>query len=99
MPAYAIVCYRTIRDPAKLREYSKLAGPTLRSFGAVPRAANTPGINLEGAETSNVVVLEFPDLDTARAWYESPAYQEAAAIRREAADADFLLVEGLPIRP
>lgn len=96
MPAYAIVCYRTIRDPAKLREYGKLAGPTLRDFGAVPRAANAPGVVLEGAAAPNVVILEFPDLDTARAWYASPAYQRAAAIRREAADADFLLVEGLP---
>ena len=98
MPAYAIVCYRTIKDPAKLREYGKLAQQTLREHGAIPKVANMAGIALEGAQAPNVVVLEFPNIEAARNWYHSPAYQEAAAIRKEAADVDFLLVEGMPAR-
>ena len=99
MAAYAIVCYRSIKDSAKLREYGKLARSTLQEFGAIPRVANVPGIALEGAAAANVVVLEFRDLETARAWYQSPGYQAAAVIRREAAEADFLLVEGLAGEP
>ena len=82
-----------------LREYGKLAFPTLKAFGAIPRVANVAGIALEGVAAPNVVVLEFKDLETAQAWYDSPEYREARDVRRDAADADFLLVNGVPSPP
>ena len=41
------------------------------------------------------VVIEFPSLEQARAWYHGDGYQRLAAIRREASTADFVLVEGV----
>ena len=41
------------------------------------------------------VVIEFPSIEDARAWYHGDAYQELAKIRREASSADFVLVEGV----
>ncbi len=40
------------------------------------------------------MVLEFPDLDTARRWYDSDEYRAARAARAGAATARFIAVEG-----
>lgn len=41
------------------------------------------------------VLVEFPDLATAKAWYDSPEYAEARATRADAATGRFVVVEGL----
>ena len=41
-----------------------------------------------------VVLLEFPDLAGAKAWYESEAYQEAKKLRDGAADTELFIVDG-----
>jgi uncharacterized protein (DUF1330 family) len=51
---------------------------------------------VEGSwDAQRTVVIEFPSLEQARAWYHSDAYQQLASIRREASTADFVLVEGV----
>ena len=51
---------------------------------------------VEGSwDVDRTVVIEFPSLGQARAWYHSDGYQQLAAIRREASTADFVLVEGV----
>ena len=51
---------------------------------------------VEGSwEADRTVVIEFPSIDQARAWYHGDGYQQLAAIRREASSADFVLVEGV----
>jgi uncharacterized protein (DUF1330 family) len=49
---------------------------------------------MEGACRSRLVVIEFPDYDTALACYRSPEYQHAIALRRDHAVADVAVVEG-----
>ena len=41
-----------------------------------------------------LIVIEFPDLDSAHAWYESPAYQEILPLRADNSRGDILLVDG-----
>jgi len=50
---------------------------------------------LEGEAADGVVVLEFPDSESAKAWYYSPEYQERAKLRQKAAPYRCLMVEGL----
>jgi uncharacterized protein (DUF1330 family) len=51
---------------------------------------------VEGSwDVDRTVVIEFPSIDQARAWYHSDGYQRLASIRREASAADFVLVEGV----
>jgi uncharacterized protein (DUF1330 family) len=40
-------------------------------------------------------VIEFPNLDTARAWYHSPAYQAIVRLRTDNSDSSCILVEGV----
>jgi uncharacterized protein (DUF1330 family) len=48
----------------------------------------------EGVSRERNVVVEFADVATAHACYDSPEYQAAKAIRNAVADADFIIVEG-----
>jgi uncharacterized protein (DUF1330 family) len=51
---------------------------------------------LEGDTTEGrLVVVEFPSLDAARAFYHSPEYQEARDIRVPVSDAHFAIVAGV----
>ena len=49
----------------------------------------------EGSWTGRTVVIEFPDLATARAWYNSPEYQAILPFRLVASQGDAILVEGV----
>jgi uncharacterized protein (DUF1330 family) len=48
-----------------------------------------------GAPERRVVIVEFPSLQAARAFYYSPEYQEARKIRTPVSDAEFVIVEGV----
>jgi uncharacterized protein (DUF1330 family) len=51
---------------------------------------------VEGSwDVDRTVVIEFPSIEQARAWYRGEDYQQLASIRREASTADFVLVEGV----
>jgi uncharacterized protein (DUF1330 family) len=54
-----------------------------------------PGNEVEGDPgLRSVVVVEFPDADSARAWYHSPAYQPLKAVRHGAARNNAVLITG-----
>jgi uncharacterized protein (DUF1330 family) len=84
-----IALNRTLRDRQKLEAYWKAAGPTFEGLGAKRLAIYTPLISLElMGPLDGAVVIEFPDMETAKGWYESPAYQAAKKHRDGAADVD-----------
>ena len=56
---------------------------------------NGPVEVLEGAPVEAVVITEFPTMEAAKAWYDSPAYSEARVHRHKGAEYRCLLVEGL----
>ena len=47
-----------------------------------------------GFGLKRLVVLEFPSLEAARAFYASPEYAPLLRLRQESADVDIVLVEG-----
>lgn len=49
----------------------------------------------EGSWPGTIVILEFPTIDDARAWYESPAYQAIISLRTDHIRADTLIVDGV----
>jgi uncharacterized protein (DUF1330 family) len=52
-------------------------------------------MTLEGAQVEGAVIAEFPSVEEARAFYDSPAYQEAAQHRFRGAVYRGLIVEGV----
>ena len=82
MLAYLIALNRGVHDWKKLEEYWKAAGPSFEGLGAKRLAVYTPLTALEVmGPLEGAVVIEFPDLATAKGWYESPAYRKARQIR------------------
>ena len=100
MPAYMIALNRTLRDRKRLEEYWKAAGPTFEGLGAKRLAIYTPLTLLEMmGPLDGAVVIEFPDVETARSWYESPAYQKAKQHRSGAADVELFIIDGGMVAP
>ncbi|MGW7367323.1 DUF1330 domain-containing protein [Streptomyces sp. NPDC054841] len=50
---------------------------------------------VEGAWPGSVVLLEFPDMAAAEAWYNSPEYQKILPLRTDHAINDLILVDGV----
>jgi uncharacterized protein (DUF1330 family) len=51
---------------------------------------------LEGPDLEGIVLLEFPSMEDAKAWYNSPAYQEALKLRLHSTNYRAILFEGAP---
>ena len=95
MPAYVIVDV-AITDPATYEEYKKLTPATLAAYGGRFIVRGTPAELLEGDRPpGRVVMLEFPDLQTAKRWWSSDEYAPAKAIRQRAAVTWMVAVAGV----
>ena len=95
MPKAYWIVRVAVGDPGRYPEYLAAARPAFEKYGArfIVRGGRVEA--MEGSHRERNVVVEFADLDTARACYRSPEYQRARAIRQAAADADFVIVEGV----
>lgn len=94
MKAYVIVDVR-ITDPEKYEAYKKLTPGSLVPFEGkfIVRGGDTE--TLEGSwNPGRIVVLEFPSLAQARAWWSSEGYAPAKALRQSASVTQMILVEG-----
>ena len=60
--AYWISAYRSIKDPAKLAAYAKLAPPATTKFGAKYLCRGVPQMTYEAGEKERIVITEFPSL-------------------------------------
>jgi uncharacterized protein (DUF1330 family) len=95
MPAYVIADVRTVRDQDALIEYRRRNTATVAGHGGRFVVRGGEAELLEGTwDTLRMVVIEFPDTDAARAWWESEEYAPLKQMRREASDTNIVLVEG-----
>jgi len=86
----------SIHDPELYEEYKKHTLATITKFGGrfVVRGAKTEA--LEGDwNPERLVILEFPSVQTAKDWWNSPEYTIAKQIRYRAAKSKMLVVESL----
>jgi uncharacterized protein (DUF1330 family) len=82
-------------DAEALAEYRRRNTEAVEAHGGRFVVRGGPIDVLEGDWSPlRVVVIEFRDIETARAWYSSPEYQEAIPIRQGASTTDIILVEG-----
>ncbi|HEY3402031.1 MAG TPA: DUF1330 domain-containing protein [Ohtaekwangia sp.] len=95
MKAYIIVDVN-VKDPVRYEEYKKLTPGSLVPFDGrfIVRGGSTE--TLEGDwQPGRIVVLEFPSVEKAKAWWSSAGYAPAKAIRQSASDTQMILVEGV----
>lgn len=95
MPAFVIADIN-VHDPERYEDYKAGSPGSIAEFGGRFVARGGAVEALEGDwEPTRVVIIEFPDADSARRWYHSDGYQALKAIRDEAATGSFLMVEGV----
>lgn len=95
MSAYVIFDI-DVHDGEGYQAYRQLGAPTVAQYGGRFVVRGGAAENLEGAWTpKRVVVIEFDTIDGARAWYHSPEYQAAKAVRERTANTIGVIVEGV----
>jgi uncharacterized protein (DUF1330 family) len=95
MPAYVIATIE-VTDPAKYEAYKTAAQAAIAAHGGRYLVRGGASEVVEGAfPGSRFVVLEFPDLATARTFAASSDYAAAKAAREGAASMNMVIVEGL----
>ena len=95
MPAYLIVDCE-VTDPERYEIYKQLAPPAIAKSGGRYLVRGGAMTLLEGNWRPNrVVVLEFPDEETAKRFYASPEYGAARSTRAGAANMNMVLVPGI----
>jgi uncharacterized protein (DUF1330 family) len=95
MAAYVLLNI-DVTSPELYAEYVKVAGATVERYGGRYLVRGGKAEKLEGSlEPKRLVVLEFPSLERANAWWASAEYREPKAIRQLASTSDSIIVEGV----
>ncbi|MDH4989774.1 DUF1330 domain-containing protein [Aquamicrobium lusatiense] len=85
MPAHIIIEVH-VRDAELYEDYRHRLPSTMAEFGGVPVVRGFADI-LEGdTQMDRISVIEFPDRQSALAWFSSPKVQALGDQRRSAAD-------------
>ena len=96
MPAY-IINDMEVLDPQGLEEYKQLSPRTVAQYGGKFLARGGRMKKLEGDwQPKRLVILEFPSLEQAEAWINSPEYAEPRRMRQKASRSNIVVVEGVP---
>jgi uncharacterized protein (DUF1330 family) len=94
MKAYVIVDI-VVNDPIGFADYKELAPATVSLYGGKYIARGGDSETLEGDWPVNrLVILEFPSMEQAKAWLNSPEYAPARALRHKYASSKMVVVEG-----
>ena len=98
MPAY-LISDVSIRDNQAFQVYRTRAAASIAKYGGrylVRGGAIEP---LEGNwSPKTIIVVEFPDIERARAWDRSPEYAAALGVRDEALSRNLILVDGIGLQ-
>ena len=95
MTAYIILDI-VVNDPAGYEEYKKIGPPTVARYGGKYIARGGASENLEGDwQPNRIVMLEFPSVEQAKAWINSPEYAPGRKLRQQYAISKAIVVEGL----
>jgi len=95
MAAYIVVDVE-ITDPNEYQTYAKQTAATIERYGGKFVVRGGEPETLEGDwKTKRLVILEFPSIEQAKAWYNSPEYSAIIGIRHRSAISKMLLVQGV----
>ncbi|TMB96043.1 MAG: DUF1330 domain-containing protein [Chloroflexi bacterium] len=98
MAAYVIAQF-DVNDIDMYYDYASKIFATLEGFGGKILAANDAEVREGSIPHLRTIVGEFPDLEAARSWYESHAYQAIINLRKNSTTGHLFMVEGLTMPP
>ena len=95
MPAYVIADI-DVQDPVRYADYRAMVPASIEAYGGRFLARGGKVESLEGPWRPNwTVIVEFPSVERAKAWWDSEEYAPAKALRRSASQGSLILLEGL----
>ena len=94
MSAYVIVQVE-VTNPEQYKEYQQLSSLAMQAHAVKVLVRGGAQQVFEGSAPPRTVVMEFPSMEKARAWYESEEYRRAREARTGAAKMNMYVVEGL----
>ncbi len=91
MAAY-IVLDGFVVDPQKFQTFRQQVGEIVEAYGGKYLAADKPE-RLEGTQnTEQIVIIEFPSMEKAKAWYNSPEYAPLKSVRWRSVTSTFMVL-------
>ncbi|SRR5579884_776560 len=95
MKAYAVAHVQSARPSAEIVQYLQQIDQTLAPFEGRFLVHGDAGEVREGTFTGNLIVIEFPDRESADGWYESDAYQRILPLRTRNTTGWVIVVDGV----
>ena len=94
--AYAIVTIPKILDEQAFQKYASALRGILKNYeGRWVAIEEQPVLKAGAWPYIKTVMIEFPTLDHAQRWYESPEYREIIPVRERAFHPNIVLVRSL----
>jgi uncharacterized protein (DUF1330 family) len=95
MSAYFIVDQIEVTDPDTMKTYSAGVMDTVRDYGGKPVVRGGDFEVREGDwQPRRIIVLEFPDMERLKTWYDGPEYADLKAMRLASSRSNAIMVEG-----
>ncbi len=95
MPSSYLLANVDVTDPQQYEQYKKLSSIAMQAHGAEVCVRGGRTEVLEGDwNPGRLVILKFPSLEKAKAFYASPEYEAARKARQGAAVMRMVLIEG-----
>lgn len=94
MSAY-VIARINVTDPEDYQTYANQTVALAEKAGGRFLVKGGRQTQVEGLSPDRQVVIEFPDHETALAWYNSPAYQRILPIALSSSERDIVIVDGM----
>ncbi|MBA1155323.1 DUF1330 domain-containing protein [Microvirga mediterraneensis] len=95
MTTYAIGHLHDVNVGPDIVEYLRRIDETLAPFEGRFIIHGGPATVVEGSWSGDLIVIAFPDGDSARAWYDSPAYRRILPLRTGNSRGDVFFIDGV----
>ncbi|MQY04585.1 DUF1330 domain-containing protein [Actinomadura macrotermitis] len=92
--AYAVGHLHEVAMGPQIVEYLERIDATLAPYGGRFLVHGARAEVREGNWAGDLIIIGFPDLARARAWYDSPEYQAIIPLRADNSRGDILIVDG-----
>jgi uncharacterized protein (DUF1330 family) len=94
--AVYVIANVEVKDPVRYEDYRRMVPPSIAQYGGRFVARGGRIEVLEGDwHPTRLVLVEFPSAERARAWWNSPEYAEAKALRQATSKGTLLILEGV----
>ena len=95
MQSYAVAHMRKVAMGPAIVDYLRRIDATLKPFGGRFLVHGGAVEVIEGEWPGHLIVIEFPDRERMRAWYQSPTYREILPLRTDHSSSDVVFVDGV----